>query len=466
MDFKIEDFISHKKSMLISPAGYGKTYTIAECVAMGYGKSLILTHTNAGVAALKNRLKTKGVPSAKYHIETISGYAQKYIKAYIPADKIPQQDQSSKYYPFIIKTATSLFKNDLIGDIIRNSYKRMFVDEYQDCTLSQHQFIVQLSNYLNTHILGDPMQGIFDFIPNDPIVNLEDDSMMGDFSNHKYELETPWRWINSGIPELGNQLKLLRTELETTKATNIDYTKYSHIKEYSVTDRTSLREIVNEIFRNYSDVLFIHHNTINISKRISFVQFTNNAVYLIEAIDNKIFYELSKTADAIIPDLVVLAVRNICYPIFAKTEIDKWLGEYDVRKRKGEYAKDALLLDGLINKAKESSRKSDVANIIEWFSSYLHIPIYRKDLYYSMIRALRLSDEKQISAFDAMCDVRNNIRRAGRNIKGRCIGTTLLTKGLECECVVLLGSNCFVDYKHLYVALTRGSKDIICLRIT
>ena len=98
MDFKIEDFISHKKSMLIAPAGYGKTYTIAECVAMGDGKSLILTHTNAGVAALKNRLKTKGVPSAKYHIETISGYAQKYIKAYIPADKIPQQDQSSIHY--------------------------------------------------------------------------------------------------------------------------------------------------------------------------------------------------------------------------------------------------------------------------------------------------------------------------------------------------------------------------------
>lgn len=39
--------------MLIAPAGYGKTYTIAECVAMGDGKSLILTHTNAGVAALK-----------------------------------------------------------------------------------------------------------------------------------------------------------------------------------------------------------------------------------------------------------------------------------------------------------------------------------------------------------------------------------------------------------------------------
>ena len=102
--------------------------------------------------------------------------------------------------------------------------------------------------------------------------------------------------------------------------------------------------------------------------------------------------------------------------------------------------------------------------MIEWFFRHLRIPIYRRDVYCSVIRALRLADEKQITVYEAMCDIRNNVRRVGRTIKGRCIGTTLLTKGLECECVVLLDFDSFLDYKHLYVALTRGSKKIVCLR--
>lgn len=464
MDFKIEDFISHKKSMLIAPAGYGKTYTIAECVAMGDGKSLILTHTNAGVAALKNRLKTKGVPSAKYHIETISGYAQKYIKAYIPADKIPQQDQSSKYYPFIIKTATSLFKNEVIGSIVRSSYNRMFVDEYQDCTISQHALILQLSNYLNTHILGDPMQGIFNFSVDDPIVDLEDDTIIGTFATHKYELNTPWRWINSGEAELGEQLKLLRSELSIKKNVNVDYSKYPNINFNLARSIGELSRILNELLKTYSNILFIHPDTRSINKRINYVQLAGSTIYLIEAIDDKKFYELAKAADAIIPELLIETVRSICYSFSSKTRIDEWLGENKIRNRRGDYATDALSLTQLADKAIKTNKRSDVADMIEWFFRHLRIPIYRRDVYCSVIRALRLADEKQITVYEAMCNIRNNVRRVGRTIKGRCIGTTLLTKGLECECVVLLDFDSFLDYKHLYVALTRGSKKIVCLR--
>lgn len=42
-------------------------------------------------------------------------------------------------------------------------YDHLIVDEYQDCTVGQHQMIMSLSTILHTHILGDPLQGIFDF---------------------------------------------------------------------------------------------------------------------------------------------------------------------------------------------------------------------------------------------------------------------------------------------------------------
>ena len=57
MDKIIEEFLSFPKSLLISPAGYGKTYTIVQCVKEADGKSLILTHTHARISVLKKALK-------------------------------------------------------------------------------------------------------------------------------------------------------------------------------------------------------------------------------------------------------------------------------------------------------------------------------------------------------------------------------------------------------------------------
>lgn len=58
---------------------------------------------------------------------------------------------------------------------------------------------------------------------------------------------------------------------------------------------------------------------------------------------------------------------------------------------------------------------------------------------------------------------RDVLRRVGRNIKGRCIGTTLLTKGLEFDVVIVLNAHLFTNPKHLYVALTRASKKLIVI---
>ena len=60
-----------------------------------------------------------------------------------------------------------------------------------------------------------------------------------------------------------------------------------------------------------------------------------------------------------------------------------------------------------------------------------------------------------------MNNKRNMTRRIGRKISGRCIGTTLLTKGLEFDTVAILNAHKFDCPKHLYVAMTRASKRLI-----
>src|SRR5437867_9801783 len=47
--------------------------------------------------------------------------------------------------------------------ILRASYAGLYVDEYQDCSGPQHEIVLKLARDLPCRLLGDPLQGIFDF---------------------------------------------------------------------------------------------------------------------------------------------------------------------------------------------------------------------------------------------------------------------------------------------------------------
>lgn len=158
----LTNFLAAKKGLLIAPAGHGKTHTIGNCVKMCPDNTvqLILTHTHAGINSLRSKFQKLGIFHNKYKIETISGFAQKLVLAYIPQNKIPAQD-SKEYFDYIIQKSSDLLKLVSVQAIIKNSYQGLFVDEYQDCTVEQHNMIMRLADLMSTHILGDELQGIF-----------------------------------------------------------------------------------------------------------------------------------------------------------------------------------------------------------------------------------------------------------------------------------------------------------------
>src|SRR3981081_1324821 len=67
---------------VVAAAGCGKTEQIVRATGHGEGRRLILTHTHAGVDALRKRLKDNDVPGKRYAIDTIAGWCLRYSASY------------------------------------------------------------------------------------------------------------------------------------------------------------------------------------------------------------------------------------------------------------------------------------------------------------------------------------------------------------------------------------------------
>lgn len=65
---ELNSIFEKRNAYIIAPAGHGKTEMIVDLVQASTGKALLLTHTNAGVEALRKRLKKKNVNEKKYSI--------------------------------------------------------------------------------------------------------------------------------------------------------------------------------------------------------------------------------------------------------------------------------------------------------------------------------------------------------------------------------------------------------------
>lgn len=89
------EFIKCKRGLLIAPAGHGKTTAIADCLLQcpEGSRQLVLTHTHAGIASLKSKFRKKNIPSSRYHLETITGFAQRYVLSYLGSSALPEEDE-------------------------------------------------------------------------------------------------------------------------------------------------------------------------------------------------------------------------------------------------------------------------------------------------------------------------------------------------------------------------------------
>jgi hypothetical protein len=78
------DLMAIARGTVTSPAGCGKTHLIAKTLTRQADSKpiLVLTHTNAGVVALRGLLDREGVPPRRYRLCTIDGWAMRLISTF------------------------------------------------------------------------------------------------------------------------------------------------------------------------------------------------------------------------------------------------------------------------------------------------------------------------------------------------------------------------------------------------
>jgi DNA helicase-2/ATP-dependent DNA helicase PcrA len=489
----ILQFVTEPKALLIAPAGYGKTYTIAACLANTTGHQLVLTHTHAGIGSIREKLRNAAIPKASYSVETISGFVQKLVHAFYAGKDFPDQQNGAAYYSFLNSQLKKLFRSVIVREVIKSSYDGLFVDEYQDCSVQQHELVLQLAELFPVRVFGDPLQGIFDF--NGEAVIME--KALADFQRFA-DLVVPHRWYQCGNAGLGDYLSAFRASLLNEKHIKLENKRemglyYFPIPEGGVLSAgpdylKQLSRILNNQKKNpdLESLLFIvpeytepadSTNTVNkgdighrskIKARIDF----GNQLTLLEAIDDKLFYSVSRQADIFIqPNRIGKKLTrlkgNLLERLFNKSDFDRWFkDEKWINKRTTYEAATSKLFRKKVSDFFSDPQPLCLYDILHFIKKQLQIKLKRPEVFVSLCTALKFAAENHVSVFDAMVDHRNRIRRVGRKVEGKCIGTTLLTKGLEFDSVVIVDAHLFNCPKHLYVAFTRCRKNLFVFSAT
>jgi hypothetical protein len=453
------DLSAIRLGLVIAPAGCGKTQLITDALARHGGAKpiLVLTHTNAGVAALRGRLERAGVKPAAYRATTLDGFAIRLISTF------PQRSGhdprivsgSRPSYEAIRDAAARLVAGGHVHDILAASYERLFVDD-QDCSIRQHTLVTWLAQSLPTAVVGDPFQSIFGFGA-DRLADWEKEVIA--FFPVAGELTTPWRWNNAGAAELGNWLLSLRAQL--AKGVPIDLRTAPPAVQWIELDgrRDDALRLAAAAVDAPGDtkVLIIGDSTDPRGQR-RFARQIDGAV-TVEAVDLRDLTDFGASLDLIHPEAlsVVAPFAENLMSNFSATDLVRSVA----LARSGTLGRPLSEIEQAAIVFEEARTFAAAADLLVAINRAGGVRCYRPAVLAAAQRALQLAGSPDGPSFrDATVAIREQSRLVGRPLARRSVGSTLLLKGLEADISVVLNAGP-LNARNLYVAMTRGSRRVL-----
>jgi DNA helicase-2/ATP-dependent DNA helicase PcrA len=448
---------------ITAPAGCGKTHLIASTLGLHDGPKpiLILTHTNAGVAALKARLKRADVPNSAYRVSTIDSWCIRLISKFPLRSghdpKVIRLENPGSDYAAVRKSACGLLQSGDVSDALRATYRRLLVDEYQDCSLLQHAIICWAATVLPTCVLGDPLQAIFDF--REPTVDWQT-NVIAQFPSIG-ELQTPWRWRNAGAEALGQWVLTVRNAFLSGQTLDLreapSEVSWVQLDADPAKARTQRLEAARtKAPTTRGTVLVIGDSTKPQSQRIIASQ-TPGAT-TVEASDLKDLTAFGRSFNPASPDAseVLITFAGEMMTNLGATELHRRVIILD----KGTARKEATPIESAALAFHTSPSFTTAASAFEVFAEAPNVRVYRPEVLQVCLTAMRSAVSGECTFYEGLVRARERNRHLGRPTSKRAIGSTLLLKGLEADVVVVLNPD-VMNRKDLYVALTRGAMRVV-----
>ena len=448
---------------VIAPAGYGKTHLVADAVRLATKRQLVLTHTYAGVNALRRKMREVGVPSSGYRVDTIASWALRLCLSYPAASDWTVQRPLGEQWTALYGTCCALIDHPFIRRILVASYGGLYVDEYQDCSTSQHRLVLKLARHLPCRILGDPLQAIFDFDNESPV---DWDVEIPTNFVRLGQLDRPHRWLRACRPALAAWLKAARLALEQGQP--LDLTQRADGISVKRADDENLLITQGNTCRFFNcdpshRVIAIHKGDQHYKAKCHRLARTIGGRFSsIEEIEGKdLFACINRLTRARTNRMRLKEVVK-----FAADCMTSVNNNLPAATSRGEHT---LIRQNTKNPAVATAANTylaaptsaSIVGLLDALNALPNVKVFRADLYNRMKGVLKKHLlHPDLTLREAAERYHSEFRYKGRPVgRRRLIGTTLLVKGLEFDHAVVLDADS-LSRKELYVALTRGSRSL------
>lgn len=444
------DLVKLGNAAIVAPAGHGKTEVISNIAALGC-RALVLTHTHAGVHAIRSRLKRLSVPHSSVSVDTIAAWCMRYANAFpATANPPPGMPRNPAEWDQLYRGAILALGVSAVRDVIASSYDRILIDEYQDCHGLQHEFSTALSSIVPTLIFGDPMQGIFEFAG----ATLSWDGEIHTQFPLAGSLNTAHRWTNKNA-ELGvwiaeTRQKLLRGHIIDLASGPITYRESD--------DAFDMGPFFDGLDEKDGTHAAIHCNK-GLCYRLA--RATRGGFQAIEEMAGGRLHTFAAAWDAATDGGTRLAaIKSILEECFHKKKIDE--GELP------DPADDAIA-EEMNRVAREMGEGTGVDAARQLFSLARKRPrwrLFRGEIWRDAERAIaEIESGRSENMVEAAGRIRQRLTNSGRKLPTRTVSTPLLLKGLEFDHVVIpdathFNGERFAQAKLFYVAISRATRSL------
>ncbi|WP_426990795.1 UvrD-helicase domain-containing protein [Pseudarthrobacter sp. Y6] len=441
---------------VVAPAGHGKTHSIGQTVENHPElRILVLTHTNAGIAALRRRVAIRG--SKRPRIETISAFSLKLVRAF--PSRAEWTEGTKPELSNIQSAALKALQSTTVLEVVALGFDLVIVDEFQDCSPDQARTVEILAGVIPTVVLGDPLQAIFDFgrTPSAPWNGSTDTLPLLE------TLSTPHRWTNTN-PALGEWLAVARTDLMAGRRPSVPD---SHPLEIVTLQREASRGGLYDVIPREGTTAVIYPNHSNINALSVIARSYRGLIRVAETSDLVDVRNVARTVDNA-SDRVAVLLAIVEFAAKTRTAVSSPIVTTLCRnlKSKGQASKSTQpVVAAAALYLNHGSREA----VLEFFRLLIHSPCgytYRPQLQKLLVEGLFMGQADPDSSIEECVSqlIEGQNHRSSWEPFGTIVGTTLRLKGLEFDNVIVLDPPTITSRNHLYVALSRASKRLILAR--